>query len=97
MVDFILEQEFTHPDVQTLGKSNKASGGDVQFSAYVFHKTILYCGLSNGKIFMYKSKTSDTSKSIFAKGKDPEIIPIESNNPHKGEIRKMLFVKVNDG
>ena len=60
---------------------------------------ILFLGLSNGKLFYYKSKSLD-QKSIFNKGKDPEITEIiseTSNSSHKGEIRKMVYTKMNDG
>lgn len=39
---------------------------------YAPAEQILYLGLSNGKLFYYKSKNIE-QKSIFGKGKDPEL------------------------
>lgn len=66
-------------------------------SAYVYHQQdkIMYVGLTNGKIYMYKARTSET-KSMFAKGKDPDLIPLESPSPHRGEVRKMICTKINE-
>lgn len=67
-------------------------------SAYEYSASdsIIYLGLSNGDIYYYKTKNID-QKNIFAKGKDPDLQPLDSPNPHKGEIRKMIFTPVNEG
>ena len=44
---------------------------------------------------MYKAKSSD-NRSIFAKGKDPDVTQLESPSPHRGEIRKMICTKINE-
>ena len=62
---------------------------------YAMNDQILFLGLSNGKLFYYKSKNIE-QKSIFGKGKDPELVQIESPNAHKGEIRKIIYAKVNE-
>ena len=62
---------------------------------YAQKDQILFLGLTNGKLFYYKSKAID-QRSIFGKGKDPELVQIESNNGHKGEIRKMTYAKVGE-
>jgi hypothetical protein len=56
-------------------------------------------GLSNGKLYYYRSKNID-KKSIFGKlkdkSKDSEFIEVTSPNSHKGEIRKILYSKINE-
>jgi WD40 repeat protein len=52
--------------------------------------------LSNGEIYYYKIKNID-QKNIFAKGKDPDLQPLESTNSHKGEVRKMIYTPINEG
>ena len=54
---------------------------------------ILFLGLSNGKLYQYKSKTMDKT-SIFKKGKEPERTAIESPHSHKGSIRKMIYTRM---
>jgi len=63
----------------------------------VYHKKdqIIYVGLNNGKIYMYKAKSSE-NKSMVSKGKDPDITLLESPNAHKGEIRKMICTPINE-
>lgn len=54
---------------------------------------ILYVGLSNGKIFIYKKKGID-SKLIVDRGKDHEIHELASSTPHKGRISQLLFTEI---
>lgn len=98
MVDFILEKEFiSPPDVVSSGKGNKMSAENVLLSAYVYHQTdrVIYVGLTNGKIYMYKARSSE-NKSMFAQGKDPDVTLLESSSPHRGEVRKMICTKINE-
>jgi WD40 repeat protein len=62
---------------------------------YAQKEQILFLGLSNGKLFSYKSKNIE-QKSIFCDGKFPDMQEIDSPNCHKGEIRKIIYAKVNN-
>ena len=62
---------------------------------YAQNEQVLYLGLSNGKLCYFKSKSIE-QKSIFGTGKAPELHEIESPNCHKGEIRKIIYAKVNN-
>ena len=63
---------------------------------YSFQEQTIFLGLSDGRLFQYKSKGID-SKSIFSKNKEPDVVAIESPNSHKGDIRKIVYTKMNDG
>ena len=57
---------------------------------------LIFVGLSNGKLSYFKNKGID-GKSIFVKNKEPELINIVSKHSHKGEIRKIVYTKMNEG
>ena len=61
---------------------------------YSTKEDTIYLGLSSGKIYYYKSKNIDQSKTVFAKGKDPEHLVLESATPHIGAIRKMICAEI---
>ena len=77
MVEFIPLRKFQCDEVMPASKTNKSSSSDnVTMTAceYSMSDDILYLGLSNGKIYYYKSKNIDSNKTIFAKGgKDPDV------------------------
>ena len=84
MVDFIYQRDFHHPESSANIKGAKPTSSELGlFTAYEYsmQEQILFLGLSNGKLFYYKSKSLD-QKSIFNKGKDPEITEIISETSY---------------
>lgn len=85
-MDFILQREFFHPEVQTKVKNKKTTENVTNFpitlvqiviSSYVFSikDQIMMVGLSNGKVFYWKKKHME-QKYLVQKGKDPELIEL---------------------
>lgn len=50
----------------------------------------MFVGLSNGRIFYYKKRNMD-SKLLVYPGKEHDIVELDSLQPHKGEVRKLIY------
>mmetsp|Transcript_3871 Transcript_3871/g.3236 ORF Transcript_3871/g.3236 Transcript_3871/m.3236 type:complete len:121 (+) Transcript_3871:7-369(+) len=95
-MDFILQKQFLHPEVMTKKKVSRSV--DANFlSAYFYDKKeqLLFIALTNGNLGYWKKKNVE-QKQIIDKGKDPELIRLESKKRHKGEIRCLLYCKISD-
>lgn len=93
-MDFILQKQFFHPDVATKKKVSRSV--DAQFlSAYYYDQKdqFLFFALTNGSIGYWKKKNVE-QKQIIDKGKDPELIKLDSKKKHKGEVRCLLYAKI---
>ena len=53
----------------------------------------MFVGLSNGKIFYYKKKGIE-SRNLCASGKEHQQVTLESPMAHKGEVRKLIYTKI---
>ena len=93
-MDFILQREFFHPEVQQKMKRKKTSENvkfilftkvtQVFLSCYAYapKDQYLFIGLTNGKIYFWKKKNME-QKYIVDRGKEPELIEIETPHHHK--------------
>lgn len=93
-MDFLLQKQFFHPEVITKKKVSRSV--DTHYlSAYFYDKTeqLLFIALTNGNLGYWKKKNVE-QKQIIDKGKDPELIRLESKKKHKGEIKCLLYCRI---
>lgn len=77
-MDFILQKQFLHKDVAVKKKVSRSV--DANFiSAYYYDQIeqLLFVALTNGSIGYWKKKNVE-QKQIIDKGKDPELIKLDS-------------------
>lgn len=93
-MDFILQKQFFHPEV--VAKKKVSRSVDSHFlSAYHYdeNEQLIFIALTNGSLGYWKKKNVE-QKQIIDKGKDPELVRLDSKKKHKGEIRCLLYCKI---
>lgn len=93
-MDFILQKQFLHKDVTPKKKVSK-SVDSTFISAYYYdlNEQLLFVALTNGSVGYWKKKNVE-QKQIIDKGKDPELVLLDSKKKHKGEVRCLLYCKI---